>query len=165
VLTIAQKLNHHEGQHDLDLKKASLPASTVSGPQPLSKELESENRTPTDNIMSKAPKTPLSDSAPIAEEREPSVQRTAPCKLLTRFAAGANADIARERDGVDEELVTDEKGGVECSRAYRMLRGFATTDAKLDSIAYTLENGCERTTHGCRVRNENIWKALDQAME
>ena len=115
--------------------------------------------------MSQVCKTPVSDSAPITDDQEPPTQSLTPCKLLTRFGANLNADIARERDGVDEVLVANETGGVECSRAYRMLRGFATTEAKLDAIAYTLEKGCEKTKGGCRVRNENIWKALDQVIE
>jgi len=115
--------------------------------------------------MSQVCKTPVSDSAPITDDQEPPTQPLTPCKLLTRFGANLNADIARERDGVDEVLVANETGGVECSRAYRMLRGFATTEAKLDAIAYMLEKGCEKTKGGCRVRNENIWKALDQVIE
>jgi hypothetical protein len=142
----------------------------VFDPQALGKEAGveesgSKNTIPTDSITSQVCKTPLSDSAPIAEDQEPPLQAVTPCKLLTRFAADLNADIAQEADRVDEDLVTSERGGVECSRAYRMLRGFATTEAKLDVIAHTLEKGCEKTRGGCRVRNENIWKALDQVME
>jgi hypothetical protein len=175
VLNIAQVLNPHEEKESLDLKKASLLASMAFDPQPLgeeqrgkqsgSKQSGSNNTIPTDSITSQVCKMPLSDSAPITEDQEPPIQAVTPCKLLTRFAADLNADIARETDGFDEVLVASETGGVECSRAYGMLRGFATTEAKLDAIAHTLERGCEKTKGGCRVRNENIWKALDQVIE
>ena len=166
MLNTCQKLDHHhEEKDDLNVKKVSPPASTACEPQPLSKESGSQNITPTDSITSQACKTPSSDSAPTADEHEPPIQPIAPCKLLTHFAADGNADIAGECDGADEGLGTDKTGGVECSRAYRMLRGFATTQEKLDAIAHTLEKGCEKTNGGCRVRNENIWKVLDRVME
>lgn len=165
MLNIAQASNHHEQEEGDDSKKASLSASVVFDHQPLGKQSGSKNIILTDSMTRHICKTPLSDSAPITEDQEPAVEANTPCKLLTRFAANDNADIARECDGVDEVLVANETGGVECSRAYRLLRGFATTEAKLDVIAHTLEKGCEKTKGGCRVRNENIWKALDQVLE
>jgi hypothetical protein len=165
VLNISQALNHHEEKEILDLKKTSLPTRTAFDSQPLGKETGNEDTIPPDSIMSQVCKTPLSDVSRVPEVQEPPIQGVAPCKLLTRFATDLNADIAGERDGVGEVLVTTEKGGVECSRAYKMLKGFATTEAKLDAIAQTLEKGCEKTKDGCRVRNENIWKALDQVIE
>lgn len=165
VLNIAQALNHHEQKEGQDSQKASLSASVVFDPQPLGKPSVSKNTIPTDSITSQVCKTPRSDSAPITEDQEPPILTNTPCKLLTRFAANENADIAGECDGVDEVLVANETGGVECSRAYRLLRSFATTEAKLDAIAHTLEKNCEKTKGGCRVRNETIWKALDQVLE
>jgi hypothetical protein len=39
---------------------------------------------------------------------------------------------------------------------------FATTEEKLDVISETLERGCvKRAGGGCKVRNESIWKAID----
>jgi hypothetical protein len=165
VLNIAKAVNGHEQKEDGDSEKASLSTSVLSDPQPLGKQAGSTNTIPTDCITSQICKAPLADRAPVTDDQEPPIQPFTPCKLLTRFGANLNADIARERDAVDEVLVASETGGVECSRAYRMLRGFATTEAKLDAIAHTLEKGCEKTRGGCRVRNENIWKALDQVIE
>ena len=45
-----------------------------------------------------------------------------------------------------------------------MLMQFATTEAKLDTIAHALESGCvpnKGPGGGCKVRNEVVWKALD----
>lgn len=45
-----------------------------------------------------------------------------------------------------------------------MLMQFATTEEKLDTICRVLEDGCtanEGPRSGCMVRNETIWKAID----
>jgi hypothetical protein len=44
-----------------------------------------------------------------------------------------------------------------------MLMQFATTEDKLDTVAYSLENGCVANKGpggGCKVPNRVVWKAL-----
>jgi hypothetical protein len=43
-----------------------------------------------------------------------------------------------------------------------MLMRFAVSEAKLDLISQALERGCvKKASGGCKVRNEDIWKAID----
>jgi hypothetical protein len=69
---------------------------------------------------------------------------------------------APDEEEQDTYKATD---GVPCSRAYRMLMHYATTDPKLDAVARTLEEGCVPHAgpgEGCAVKNKMIWKALDE---
>jgi hypothetical protein len=84
-----------------------------------------------------------------------------PCKILTRLAEDPSADVTQPNtEGWSPG--DQENGGVECSKAHNMLMQFATTEAKLDAISQTLEQGCvKKAGGGCKVRNEAIWKAID----
>lgn len=85
----------------------------------------------------------------------------APCKILTRLAENPGADV-RQPSTEGENLDDQENGGVECSKAHNMLMQFATTEEKLDIISQALEQGCVgKASGGCKVRNEAIWKAID----
>lgn len=90
--------------------------------------------------------------------------RSAPCKLISRLAKDPNTDITQILAGDYETDKPAPMDGVECSKAYRMLMQFGTTEEKLDKISYALEEGCtanEGPHGGCRVRNEIIWKVID----
>jgi hypothetical protein len=97
-------------------------------------------------------------------EVSPTPVFTAPCKLISRLAENPSTDITQFIVGnheMDEYAPTD---GVECSKAHQMLMKFATTEEKLDTACRALEDGCmanEGSRRGCRVRNEVIWKAID----
>lgn len=102
-------------------------------------------------------------------EQIPSINTssTPPCKLLTHLAANPRADITQMVTAPDAELQKCSKvdGGVPCSRAYRMLMHYATTESKLDYVAQVLEEGCvphSDSSGGCSVKNTTIWQALDQ---
>lgn len=72
-----------------------------------------------------------------------------------------SADITQ---GPGTSGTTDEQddGGVECSAAHAMLMRFATSEDKLDVVSQALEYGCvSKSGGGCKVRNEVIWKAID----
>jgi hypothetical protein len=45
-----------------------------------------------------------------------------------------------------------------------MLMRFATNESKLDEVARALENGCvkNRSSTGCRVKNDVVWATLDR---
>merc|ERR1711900_34189 len=85
----------------------------------------------------------------------------APCKILTRLAVDPCADVTqpnKERGNAGDQEI----GGVECSKAHAMLMQFATTEEKLDVISQALEQGCvKKAGGGCKVRNEALWKAID----
>ncbi|PVH77933.1 hypothetical protein DL98DRAFT_573486 [Cadophora sp. DSE1049] len=85
----------------------------------------------------------------------------APCKVLTRLAEDPGADVTQPIiEGGDPEV--QEIGGVECHKAHNMLMQFATTEEKLDVISQALEQGCvKKAGGGCKVRNEALWKAID----
>ena len=92
---------------------------------------------------------------------------TAPCKLRTHLAVNPRADITQIITTSDDaepgpDIVND---GVPCSRAYRMLMHYATTEQKLDAITDVLEEGCVPDAGpggGCKVKSTTIWKALDR---
>jgi hypothetical protein len=87
--------------------------------------------------------------------------RLPPCKVLTRLAENPNADITQSVE-TDEPHDEKDDDGVECSKAHSMLMQFATTEEKLDTISLALERGCVgKKSGGCKVRNEAIWKAMD----
>lgn len=92
----------------------------------------------------------------------------APCKLVSQLAANPRTDIMQIPIDADAAAADDEGAdGVECSRAYQMLKQYGTTDEKLDTIAVALERGCvanKGSRGGCRVKNEAIWKALDDVI-
>jgi len=85
----------------------------------------------------------------------------APCKVLSRLAVDPGADVTQPN--MEGEISDDqENGGVECSKAHNMLMRFAISEEKLDVISQALEHGCvKNVTGGCKVRNEAIWKAID----
>jgi hypothetical protein len=85
-----------------------------------------------------------------------------PCKVLTRLAKDPSADITQ---GLGTGGATDEQddGGVECSIAHTMLMRFATSEDRLEVVSQALEYGCvAKPGGGCKVRNEAIWKAMDE---
>jgi hypothetical protein len=84
------------------------------------------------------------------------------CKVLTRLAEDPGADITQ---GFSAGGTADEQddGGVECSTAHAMLMRFATSEDKLNVVSQALEYGCVgKSGGGCKVRNEVIWKAMDE---
>jgi hypothetical protein len=90
-----------------------------------------------------------------------------PCKLLTHLAVNPGADITQMTTGPDgeQQKSTQVDEAVPCSRAYRMLMQYATTEPKLDYVAHILEEGCvphSGSSGGCSVKNATIWQALDQ---
>lgn len=90
--------------------------------------------------------------------------QSAPCKLISRVAEDPSTDITQILVGAYETNKPTPMDGVECSEAYRMLMQFGTTEEKLDKISQALEEGCtanDGAHGGCRVRNEIIWKAID----
>ncbi|KAH6704202.1 hypothetical protein BKA61DRAFT_184338 [Leptodontidium sp. MPI-SDFR-AT-0119] len=85
----------------------------------------------------------------------------APCKILTRLAENPSVDVT-QLNIVGGNAGDQEIGGVECSKAHSMLMQFATTEEKLDVISQALEQGCVKNAGGgCKVRNEALWKAID----
>lgn len=66
----------------------------------------------------------------------------------------------------DKPPEPNEPGGVQCSKAYKMLVQFATIDEKLETISHALENGyVKNSSGGCKVRNEVLWKALEDVQQ
>ena len=52
--------------------------------------------------------------------------------------------------------------GVPCSRAYKMLIDYATTESKLDAVTHALEEGCvPNAGGGSKVKSKTMIKALD----
>jgi hypothetical protein len=87
-----------------------------------------------------------------------------PCKVLTRLAEDPTADITQPI-GKDDDTDEQEIGGVECSKAHAMLMQFATTEEKLEVVSQALERGCVgKKSGGCKVRNEAVWKAMDEVI-
>jgi len=83
-----------------------------------------------------------------------------PCKILTRLKLDPSAD-PRNIPGEEDDRSADE-GGVPCARAYKMLVPYATSEEKMDALAERLEEGCVSDGKGgCKVRNEAVWRALD----
>jgi hypothetical protein len=88
--------------------------------------------------------------------------KLAPCKLMSRLAENPGADLTQI--GVPK-LQVEENGadGMECSKAYKMLIQFATTEEKLDIISQALESGCKKGPKGgCKVQNVAILNAIDK---
>jgi hypothetical protein len=87
-----------------------------------------------------------------------------PCKLLTHLAANPATDITQILPTSDDESNPGKpEDGISCSRAYRLLMQYATTEAKQDDVARILEEGCVPNTDskgGCNVKNKTISQAL-----
>jgi hypothetical protein len=102
----------------------------------------------------------MADSKSTAVD-SPTTLLLAPCKVLTRLAKNPGTDVTQPfvlDDNVDDQ----ESGGIECSNAHAMLMQFATNEEKLEVISEALERGCVgKKGGGCKVRNEVIWKAID----
>lgn len=92
------------------------------------------------------------------------VTRVPPCKLLTILADNPNADITQLPPKVEAPDERARADGVECVQAREMLMRFATNESKLDEVARALENGCvkNRSSTGCRVKNDVVWATLDR---
>jgi hypothetical protein len=85
-----------------------------------------------------------------------------PCKVLARLAEDPSADITQS-PGTGGIIDERDDEGVECSTAHAMLMQFATSEDKLDVVSKALEYGCVgKSDGGCKVRNEVIWKAMDE---
>ncbi|EPE26799.1 hypothetical protein GLAREA_02713 [Glarea lozoyensis ATCC 20868] len=83
------------------------------------------------------------------------------CKVLTRLAQDPSTDVTQSMQ--EDDMIEEESGGVECSRAHAMLMQFATTEEKLDVVSEALEQGCVgKKGGGCKVLNEALWKAMDE---
>lgn len=83
------------------------------------------------------------------------------CKVLTRLAEDPSADITQNH-GTGGTTDEQDDGGVECSTAHAMLMRFAISEDKLAVVSQALEYGCVgKSDGGCKVRNEVIWKAMD----
>jgi hypothetical protein len=85
---------------------------------------------------------------------------------MTRLAANPQADLTqiplpnKETDANGHNELDD---GVGCSKAYQILIQYATTEEKLETVAFALERGCVKGPGGgCKVQNETMWKALDE---
>jgi hypothetical protein len=99
-----------------------------------------------------------------------SVPTNAPCRLLTLLAGNPSADITQALGPSElNKISTNSDGpgandnGVECSKAYRMLMPYATSEEKMNKIAEALESGCTPSaTGGCKVKNRVLWKVLDE---
>jgi hypothetical protein len=80
---------------------------------------------------------------------------------MSRLAENPSTDLT-QIELSDHHVEEDEAEGVECSKAYKMLIQFVTSEEKLDTISRALESGCTKGSKGgCKVRNEVIWKAMD----
>ncbi len=122
--------------------------------------------------LSSSPNNPGTSSKPCAKGCSSPVSKNpqtepmrAPCKLLTLLAENPEADITQVPLPPDSSQgrCEDNKGGVECSKAYTMLMHYATSQENMDSIAKALEEGCTPSNGGgCKVKNSAIWGALDK---
>ncbi|ERF75271.1 hypothetical protein EPUS_00063 [Endocarpon pusillum Z07020] len=123
----------------------------------------SDNQGPCDTQTSDLAFDQPDHHACSASTSSPSQALPTPCKLLTHLAASPSADITQMPTVPDEEE-QPHPDGVPCSRAYRMLMQYATTEAKLDLAARSLEEGCVKNPGpggGCSVKNKTMWKALE----
>jgi hypothetical protein len=146
-----------------------IPSDTLSLALPAAHEIDAkgEQRPSQDCPSTSCQKRDRSGPSCPGQERPtalPTPARTAPCKLISRLVENPSTDITQvplDDYEADKSAPTD---GVECSKAYKLLMQFATTEEKLDTISRALEDGCtgnEGPRSGCRVRNEMIWKAID----
>jgi hypothetical protein len=95
---------------------------------------------------------------------KPTTSTLPPCKVLTRLFQDPSTDVTQPIVK-DDNTVEQGDGGVECSQAHAMLMQFATTEEKLDVVSQALERGCVgKKGGGCQVRNEAIWKAMDEVI-
>jgi hypothetical protein len=80
---------------------------------------------------------------------------------MSRLAENPDTDLT-QIGASDHQVEEDEADGVECYKAYKMLIQFVMTEEKLDTISRALESGCTKGSKGgCKIRNEAIWKAID----
>ncbi|KAH8672052.1 hypothetical protein BGZ60DRAFT_527486 [Tricladium varicosporioides] len=94
----------------------------------------------------------------------PKLLQLPPCKVLTRLTDNPNQDITQSPSPITASVIDQEQenDGVDCHQAHAMLMQFATSEEKLDVISQALERGCVgKKSGGCKVRNEEIWRAMD----
>ena len=85
-----------------------------------------------------------------------------PCKVLTHLAEDPSADITQSVISTGGTTDEQDDGGVECYTAHAMLMRLAASEDKLDMVSRALEYGCVgKPGGGCKVRNDVIWKAMD----
>jgi hypothetical protein len=156
-----QLLKPKDGQNDV----------TSSGPPILRIEptaLQAEHALPPAKVCQaecSAQKVNTTEECENTDKDKPITLALPPCKVLTRLAEDPSADVTQPiaaGDNTDEQ----ENGGVECSKAHAMLMQFATTEEKLEVISQALERGCVgKKGGGCKVRNEAMWKAMDDIID
>lgn len=118
------------------------------------------------NASSASSQTCTSQPGKVCPGKTKLQPKPTPCKVISYLASNPNADITQMPISEDEPQEANEPGGVQCSKAYRMLMQFATTDEKLETISHALESGCvKNSSGGCKVRNEVLWKALDDVQQ
>lgn len=109
--------------------------------------------------------TPVTQNLPSSDEESRLCrgQRQPPCKLLTRLAENASADITiLPGPPSADEPPQPTSDAIECKQAYQMLMTYAVSEEKLDYVAKTLEGGCTANGKGgCAVKAKVILQALD----
>jgi len=121
----------------------------------------SEDQLPAQNSNQQRCDGRIVEGAPSCRSPTTSTISLPSCKVFSRLAEDPSTDITQTLDTGD---TTDEQddGGVECSKAHAMLMRFAISEEKLDVVSQALQYGCVgKAGGGCKVRNEVIWKAID----
>jgi hypothetical protein len=106
----------------------------------------------------------LSDNSEKVQVATGPTSRPAPCKLITQLSLNPNADITQIPLETSSSKEAEDLDGMQCTKAYQLLMQFATTEEKLDTIAHALETGCvgnKGSGGGCKVKNQVLWKALE----
>lgn len=76
------------------------------------------------------------------EDKASSAALPKPCKVITHLAENPSTNVTQMPVKADGETDCSNPDRVECSKAYRMLMQYATSEEKLDTISRALEEGC-----------------------
>jgi hypothetical protein len=109
----------------------------------------------------------LANSCSSESLEKPPDSTIPPCKLLSILAGNPRADITQIPlpPNSDRTTCVSNEDGVECSRAYKMLIHYATSEEKMDDIAKALEDGCTPMKGGgCKVKSSTILSTLDKVI-